>query len=665
MQNAQPADPRRWRQGARELLAGKGAFWPLRVAAVALPLLAFALATGQSWRRVQTEAAAELVRRVELLQEHARRAFETQDALLAALQWQIRGMPWPQILADAPLAEMLAYLVRSTPGTGNLGLAAPDGQAALQGNPPGPARPVGLAGRAFLLRQRGPAPGPYVSPPMAGPAGGRPFFHYSRPRRDADGRPDGGALWTSFRPADFTAVYARLVGAAGDEVALLRREDGALLASYPSQPAAADAAAPPTLHAADGLAAALAAAGPVEGPSPFDGRTRRYLVRHLPDHPVSVVYGQNPEGPRALWRREALNSGMIAATAMLLLLWLTAVAQRRARGEAVALQRGQAEAERRAEAEAALRQTQRLEALGQIAAGVAHDFRNTVQAVRAGARLARKSLEAGDTRRAAELLEMVATAAGRGALLTDRMLRMARRGAQPRNAPAVLEPEAALRAAVELLRRTLPAGYPVTLEVDRRDLPPRVVGDPAELEAALLNLALNARDAMPRGGPIRVRLEGVPPGAPPPLGFGASQAQARISMADSGIGMDPATLARAAEPFFTTKQGHGTGLGLASVRAFAHGAGGAMQVTSEGPGRGCTILLWLPAAPGGGGELARVWTAAGLGLRPGWEAARPAGLPTGCTALAPGRASGGGCPGPWQRLPEAGTAARTTGPAAP
>ncbi|MCO6419917.1 ATP-binding protein, partial [Siccirubricoccus sp. KC 17139] len=473
-----------------------------------------------------------------------------------------------EIAGHAELAALLAELRRSAPGTGS------PGPAALAVTPPGHQDP----------------PPEEAAPPVVPPGAGPVLAGEDRP-----GRPEGGVPWSSLRLADLIAAYARLADGEGDEVSVLRRPDGMVLASYPAPPGPAG-----QFRAGGGMAAALAADGPVDGPSPFDGRPRRYLARHLPGRPVSVVYGRDPSGPRAAWMREALASLALAVATMLVLFWLAALADRRARHQAAA---------RRAEAETVLRHTQRLEALGQIAAGVAHDFRNTVQAVRSGTKLAQKALEAGEPERATRLLDMVAEAAGRGALLTDRMLRMARRGSQPGAVPAAMEPEAALRAAVDLLRRTLPAGYPVRLEVVRDHLPPLVAGEQAELEAALLNLALNARDAMPAGGTIAVRLEGVPPGALPPLGTAAPQAQARISVADSGTGMDPATLARAAEPFFTTKPGSGTGLGLASVRAFAHGAGGMLHLASPGPGRGSTVTLWLPealpACPGAGARAAR------------------------------------------------------------
>jgi signal transduction histidine kinase len=303
--------------------------------------------------------------------------------------------------------------------------------------------------------------------------------------------------------------------------------------------------------------------------------------------------------------RQVAGLSAVAGATALVLLWLTWRVRDAARREADALARGRAEAERRAEVEAALRQNQRLQVLGEVVAGVTHDFRNTVQAVQAGTILARKAMEAGDGPRAARLLGMMADAAGRGAALTERMLRVARRNGGAGARPAACDPAATVAATADLLAGTLAEGHPVSLDIRREGLPARVAGEASDLEAALLNLAFNARDAMPEGGAIAISLAAEPPQpglAGRPAELRCDLPHARITVADSGIGMDAATLARVAEPFFTTKPpGKGTGLGLASVRGFVRSVGGAMLIESPGPGRGARVTLWLPevgAEPG-------------------------------------------------------------------
>jgi CheY-like chemotaxis protein len=190
---------------------------------------------------------------------------------------------------------------------------------------------------------------------------------------------------------------------------------------------------------------------------------------------------------------------------------------------------------------------------------------------------------------------MIAEAARRGASVTRRLLAFSRRAdlrAEAVDAPALLED---MR---EILSHTLGAGIEVRIQAPAA-LPP-LLADKGQLETVLVNLAANARDAMGGAGVITLSgiVEEVPRGTRRPALPAALRAGAylRLSVADTGAGMDAATLARAAEPFFTTKPlGKGTGLGLAMARGFAEQSGGALAIESS-PGRGTTVRLWLPVA---------------------------------------------------------------------
>ncbi|HET9482368.1 MAG TPA: ATP-binding protein, partial [Xanthomonadales bacterium] len=182
-------------------------------------------------------------------------------------------------------------------------------------------------------------------------------------------------------------------------------------------------------------------------------------------------------------------------------------------------------------------------------------------------------------------------AAERGAMLTRQLLAFARRDIAN---PLPVEVNEVIRAAASMLRRTL--GEQVAIETDCDPTVPPVFADAGQLEAALLNLALNARDAMPRGGRLRigVREQSVRGGE----GGGAPGEYVVFSVGDSGLGMAPDVLARAFEPFFTTKPpGKGSGLGLSMVYGFVTQSGGHLGVESE-LGYGTTIELFLPRAPG-------------------------------------------------------------------
>ncbi|WP_149537557.1 hybrid sensor histidine kinase/response regulator [Siccirubricoccus phaeus] len=253
-----------------------------------------------------------------------------------------------------------------------------------------------------------------------------------------------------------------------------------------------------------------------------------------------------------------------------------------------------AEAAARAAAQDRLRHTQKLEALGQLAGGVAHDFNNASAAVLAGLSLLEKRHGAalvtfdGEPRR---LLASVREAAERGTAISRRLLAFARREEMH---AGDLDPAGLLLNLRAVLANALGPGIRVLVDVPP-NLPP-LRTDQAQLETTLINLAVNARDAMPDGGSVTLGAAEEPPGEAPP-GTDLPQGDyVRLWVADTGIGMDEPTLARAIEPFFTTKpREKGTGLGLSMADGFIAQAGGAMRLDSA-PGLGTTVTLWLPRA---------------------------------------------------------------------
>ncbi|MFC4255171.1 PAS domain S-box protein [Altererythrobacter xixiisoli] len=237
----------------------------------------------------------------------------------------------------------------------------------------------------------------------------------------------------------------------------------------------------------------------------------------------------------------------------------------------------------------ALFQSQKLEAIGQLTGGVAHDFNNLLMAISSSLALLRKRMPDDDAQ-AVRLIENSMAAADRGAALTQRMLAFARR--------QELKPERVdvawlVRGMIELMQRSLGPSW----EISTR-FPPdlaAVFADPNQLEMALLNLAVNARDAMPGGGDLRIEASPrkITRGEVKDLPAGA---YIRLSVIDNGSGMDAETLARATEPFFTTKGvGKGTGLGLSMIDGFARQMGGVLQLESV-VGTGTSAHLWLPLA---------------------------------------------------------------------
>jgi signal transduction histidine kinase len=241
------------------------------------------------------------------------------------------------------------------------------------------------------------------------------------------------------------------------------------------------------------------------------------------------------------------------------------------------------------EREAALAQVhemQKLESLGQLTGGVAHDFNNLLMAVITNLDLAKAQVPG--NQKLLRLLDGAIAGAERGATLTKRMLAFARRQELK---PEIIDVAKLVDDMTEMLVRSI--GPSIQIEAKfPTDLPP-VEADPNQLELALLNLALNARDAMPLGGQLKIgsRSETVAANTVPQLGPGEYVC---LSVSDTGSGMDEVTLKQAAEPFFTTKGlGKGTGLGLSMIDGLAAQSGGTMRLISQ-IGKGTTVEVWLP-----------------------------------------------------------------------
>jgi signal transduction histidine kinase/ActR/RegA family two-component response regulator len=241
----------------------------------------------------------------------------------------------------------------------------------------------------------------------------------------------------------------------------------------------------------------------------------------------------------------------------------------------------------RKEADAQLAQAQKMDAIGQLTGGVAHDFNNLLTPIVGSLDLVRRRHK--DDERTQRMVGGAMQAAERAATLTQRLLAFARRQALQ---PKAVDVGALIEGLVDLIRRSLGPTIKVVIE-SAADLPSARV-DPNQLELALLNLAINARDAMPGGGQLTITVGGATVDDRNAIGLSAGR-YVRILASDTGIGMDKATLARATEPFFSTKGvGKGTGLGLSMIHGLAAQSGGTLTLASE-PGRGTRVELWLPA----------------------------------------------------------------------
>jgi signal transduction histidine kinase len=350
------------------------------------------------------------------------------------------------------------------------------------------------------------------------------------------------------------------------------RDNGALLAGY-----GRDGAAPPPRYADP-----LPAAG--------NAVTAIAAVMSRGERIGTVYLAADPEPlSRRLTRYLVIGLLVVMAALVVIVLGIAQNALHRVNlklaERADALIRANAELKvqvgERTKAEDQLRQAHKMQALGQLTGGIAHDFNNLLTVIQGSADMLRRPALAEDKR--LRYADAVVQAAARAAALTGQLLAFARR--QPLR-PEVIEANDLIRGMTDLLDRTL--GERIEVRTILSTDACAVEADRAQLESALLNIAVNARDAMPDGGRLTIRTAIVDEGR--------AGRMIALSVSDSGVGMDEDTLARAFEPFFTTKAtGKGTGLGLSQVYGFASQSGGEVHIDSA-PGEGTTVTLCLPCS---------------------------------------------------------------------
>ena len=495
---------------------------------------------------------------VSLLRQHALNVFQTQALVHEQIRLRVAGLDWENISRSDELAGFLRELRNRMSQISSIWLADTTGHVRASSGLPYP--------RGVTFEDR----------------------DDFRVHRESDhgmliGEQHLGAFGLSWRKSSSTSEFDGVIGieigveyfenffrgldTTGHKRAVLVRPDGTVLAASPGT------GEPKRFPPASKLMQSIASGVQNQkwNVTP-DGLTHFFRWRQLDPYPVYVAYAVDEEVALRSWYWRIVFYAILGAGVWAALCLITHLASRRAA------------------AEAALQQARRMEAIGQLASGVAHDFNNMLTAVIGN--VDRIATDRHAPRQIRQLAEAALRAAHRGSSLTAQLLAFARR--QPLHPKAVRIDE--------LLDTTLPlikdaVGEAINVSCKLAPELSAIRIDPGQFEAALLNLALNARDAMPDGGTLRIEARNV--------SVEKGEAERRtipsgdyvvVEISDTGVGMRGDMARRAFEPFFTTKEaGKGTGLGLSMVYGFVRQSGGTAEIES-GVGNGTTIRLYFPCS---------------------------------------------------------------------
>ncbi len=566
------------------------------LASILVPVLLFVASAWDERSQLLRGAENEARANVAVLREHVLKTIETDDLLLREIDHQIQGKSWDEIKSSAAaLSADIGALHAGMPQVSLLAVTDADGLIQAGTPPHGTNQRMSIAHQELWSAQRDADQGTFFSRAYIGRQTGTLNFGISRRRSTPDGKFDG-TIHVAVAATYFANFWSEFITGKENAAIALIRTDGEVLARFPETGRPLQIAA----RRLGGMLSRFAAepqGGTYRITSLTDGVDRIFAYARIGNFPLVVRYGLSVHAVLAPLRLHLVvlgTFGAVAAGAVVLAL-LTVMRQ---------VHQIIAEQNHRAEIEEAARKGQRMELLGQVSAGTAHDLANILQAMQMGATLIAR--RAGEPERVSLLARRLEEDAERGASLTRRLLDLVRRnhgvGAVGEIDPnGIINPAEAIAGVANLLSRILGSAHQLRSEVAAEEATTLIRANRTDFEVAVMNLAVNARDAMPDGGEVVIRAgsqqishsdRGVSGRSGPPSEPGL---YIRVSVIDSGVGMTPDVLARAGERFFTTKPaGHGTGLGLAGAREFAESLGGKLSIETE-VGRGTTVSLWLPA----------------------------------------------------------------------
>jgi two-component system NtrC family sensor kinase len=549
----------------------------MMVASLVLPAVLFAFAAVVSYRNFERVSDERIGRSLDILHEHALKVLQTVERTFAEIDEIDRNMSDDDMRAnEGTLHDRLKRIVDALPQLQGIALIDSTGHPLVTSSVYPAPRNLDFSDRDYFQVPAGGFDGTFVSDmhkPRMGSIG--PYFFALSQRRPSDDGQFNGVVTVALLPSYFEQFYSRMATSDGSYFALART-DGSFLARFPvpnDRRAKLDERSQFHAGIAQGLERSIYTVN-----AQVDGIERRIGYRKLTGFPVYVLAGVEKAVIVSEWLNYMSSHLVFGLPATAFLFFGFALALRRTK-------RLYDEADRREAAEGALRQSQRLEAIGQLTGGVAHDFNNLLMIISGSVQRLRGELT---DKKHMRLLDMMATASQRGETLTRQLLTYSR---QQTLTPQVINLSQRLPLLRELLTRSLRADIDIKVDVPDGVCAIRI--DPGEFELAILNLAVNAKDAMPAGGTLSIRAKPVTlKGEATEEGLSGEFVAIRV--ADTGHGIPPDVLARVFEPFFTTKEvGKGTGLGLSQVYGFAKQSGGTATITST-EGRGTAITIYLP-----------------------------------------------------------------------
>ena len=554
----------------------------LTVIGLLLPFLLFA---GAAWNDRETllqGTEKDSIKIVALFREQVGNLFSGHELLLDLTVARVRSLDWDTIRSSRGLLDEIEVVDRLLDGVSEILLVDADGRMGATTIPMRANEPLPAADPQCFMTLSQNESRNCISQPHTNPKSGHFLFSLSQ-RLERDGRFNGAAQVAV--SADYLVGLWTAATSNKSDIVTMFSADGTVLAQTLSnfQPL------PGLLDVGKILISQIDGreTGTINAPLFPDSRDWMTVFSKVANIPVYIALSRDRQTIMAAWHANLAIYGLIALSAAAGIAAALGIALRQAKSERHAFGLWQAEIEQREKAQEQLRQSQKMEGLGKLTGGIAHDFNNLLTAIIGNICMAQ---DVAPGMKAQQYLIGAMAASERAVTLTRRLLAFARKQVlQPKSVDLLLLVEGMH----SLLRQTLGADIKVAVSADT-DLRPALI-DPNQIELVILNLAVNARDAMPHGGTLSINLSNRDFNSEVPYELAEGQF-VRVTVCDTGTGMDETTLARAMEPFFSTKEaGQGTGLGLSMMQGVVTQSQGAVRIHST-LGHGTAIEIWLPCA---------------------------------------------------------------------